>query len=433
MPQINKSGYNQGVTSLTSPQVPNQRLELLYQLSQTFNSSLDLEQVLNTVMDEIIKITQAERGFIVLRESDGNLVFRAARGIHQTSIDDPQFQVSRGVIDQVIQLGQPVLTSDAQVDSRFSSRQSVSLLGLRAILCAPLKVRHQILGAVYVDNRIQVDIFTIDDLGLLSAIASSAAIAIENARLYLVAIEKARLERELQVARQVQSSLLPKDVPQLEGWDFAAAWLPAREVSGDFYDFFHRRDGTLDLMIADVSDKGMPAALFMANSRSIVRTALANASNLAEGISSANRLIYADSASGMFLTLFYARIDPHSGRVSFVNAGHNPPLLYSGERTEPFELKRTGMALGVEESLFYLEKSVELQRGDVLVFYTDGLTDAINESQQAFDLENVLRVICSVRHSSARYILDTIVAAVEQFTGSAAPFDDITLIIVRRL
>jgi serine phosphatase RsbU (regulator of sigma subunit) len=416
-----------------SAQMPNQRLELLYQLSQAFNSSLDFEQVLNTVMDEIIKITHAERGFIVLREPGGSLVFRAARGIHQTSIDDPQFQVSRGVIDQVIQQGQPVLSSDAQIDSRFSARQSVALLGLRAILCAPLKVRQQTIGAVYVDNRIQVGIFTMDDLELLSAIAASAAIAIENARLYQVAVEKARLERELQVARQVQSSLLPKDVPRLAGWDFAATWLPAREVAGDYYDFFTRPDGSLDLIIADVSDKGMPAALFMANSRSIVRAAMSHANTLAEGMASANRLIYADSASGMFLTLFYARVDPLSGSLTFVNAGHNAPLLYARSQNDPIELKRTGMALGVEEDLVYLDRTITIHNGDVIVLYTDGLTDAMNERQQTFDLENMLAVVSSVRHGSAQHILDALVAAVEHFSGSAAPFDDITLVIARRL
>jgi serine phosphatase RsbU (regulator of sigma subunit) len=278
-----------------------------------------------------------------------------------------------------------------------------------------------------------VGIFTMDDLDLLSAISYSAASAIENARLYQVAIEKARMERELQVARQVQSSLLPKDVPHLSGWDFAATWLPAREVAGDYYDFFTRPDGSLDLIIADVSDKGMAAALFMANSRSIVRAAMANANTLAEGIAGANRLIYADSASGMFLTLFYARIDPLSGSLTFVNAGHNAPLHYSRGQIEPVELKRTGMALGVEEGLTYFEKTTALQKGDVIILYTDGLTDAINESQQAFDLENVLRVVSSVRNTPAQHILNTIVAAVDHFTGSAAPFDDITMIVARRL
>lgn len=169
----------------TTPASPSSdRLALLYRLSQTFNSSLDLDEVLNRVMDEVVAATRAERGFVMLRQADGSLLFCVARGMDQETIDDPQFQVSRSVVEQVAREGQPVQTSDAQLDDRFSSRTSVQGLRLRSILCVPLKHKDQVSGVVYVDNRLQVDVFTPADLELLTAIASSAAIAIENARLF---------------------------------------------------------------------------------------------------------------------------------------------------------------------------------------------------------------------------------------------------------
>jgi adenylate cyclase len=179
------------------------RFALLYQLSQTFNSSLDLTEVLDRVMDEVIKALKAERGFVALRDENGKFEFRSARGIDQTTIDHPEFQISRGVIEEVAKNGEGVLISDAQKDDRFGSRRSILDLKLRSILCTPLKLKDSILGVIYVDNRIVAGIFTEENLELINAIAASATTAIENARLYEVAVEKGRIERELQMASRM--------------------------------------------------------------------------------------------------------------------------------------------------------------------------------------------------------------------------------------
>jgi phosphoserine phosphatase RsbU/P len=259
-----------------------ERLRLLYRLSQTFNSSLDLDEVLNRVMDEVIAVTRAERGFVMLPESDGQLYFHAARGIEQQTIDTPEFHISRGLVDRVAAERQPLLTSDAQSDDRLSMRRSVVNLGLRSILCVPMLFRDKLVGVIYVDNRLQAGLFTQAELELLTAVAASAAIAIDNARLYQLAIEKGRMEQELQMARDLQRSLLPQYAPRLPGWQFVTHWQPARQVAGDFYDFIPTGD-QLGLIIADVSDKGMAAALFMALSRTVLRASLAQAPSV-EGI-----------------------------------------------------------------------------------------------------------------------------------------------------
>lgn len=412
-----------------------ERLALLYQLSQAFNSSLDLDEVLNRVMDEVIVATRAERGFLMLHDEQGELVFRAARGMDQHTIHDPLFQISLSVVHGVARQGRPVLTGDAQIDPRFSMRTSVKLLGLRSILCVPLRIQERILGAIYVDNRIQAGIFSPADLDLLNAIASSAAIAIENARLYQVAVEKGRLERELQMARQVQLSLLPASLPEAPGWEFSARWLPARQVAGDFYDFIPGADGRLGIVVADVSDKGMPAALFMALSRSLLRASLEPGQSPASSIQRANRLICQDSTSGMFITLFYALLDPSTGQVAYVNAGHNPALLFKRGK-HPGQgalsrLGRTGMAMGVEAEASYTEQTLTLNPGDFLALYTDGVTDALDPQGRSFDMDRLESAVLAHREESAQQIGAALESAIRDFTGGAPVFDDITLLIVR--
>src|SRR5512143_2987526 len=309
-----------------------ERLDLLLRLTQSFTSTLDLDEILTRLMDEVISDIRAERGFVMLVGADGKLTFRAARGMDQQTIAEPEFQISQGVVEQVAREGKAVLTHNALADERFKQRESVFNLKLRSILCVPLKVKERVLGVIYVDNRLHAGLFGPADLDLLSAIGSSAAIAIENARLYQMSVEKGRMERELGLARQVQSSLLPQSWPQMPGWEFAARWLPAREVAGDFFDFIQLspRDDlpSLGLVIADVTDKGMPAALFMAFTRTVVRVSTDRAGSPAENITYANRLICAENSGGMFVSLFYACLQLGTGQLTYVNAGHNFPLVY---------------------------------------------------------------------------------------------------------
>jgi len=388
---------------------------------------------LNQVMDEVITATRAERGFLMLREAEGHLSFRISRGMEQRTIESPAFQISRGLVERVVHEGQPLLTSDAQTDVWLGGRASVVGLGLRSVLCVPLQLKGTIIGVIYVDNRLQAGIFTPDDLELLGAISSNAAIAIENARLYQVAVEKGRMERELQVASEVQSSLIPRHLPEVAGWEFAAFWQPAREVAGDFYDFIIDDSSRLGIVIADVSDKGVGAALFMALTRSIVRASAATSNPPDQCIIQANRLICADAANGMFVTLFYAQLDPATATLTYVNAGHNPPLLYHAQRNEWVELTRTGIALGIDDSLAFEQRAVQFDAGDFVVFYTDGITEATNAQNQEFGVELLRRVLMENCRGPATEIVAAVERALEEFTAGSAQFDDITLVVAKRV
>ena len=253
-------------------------------------------------------------------------------------------------------------------------------------------------------------------------------------------IEKEKLERELQLARGVQASLLPRATPHVAGWEFAAWWEPARQVAGDFYDFIPVAVGPgeesspgLGLVIADVSDKGMPAALFMALSRSIVRASVAHALSPAQAITQANRLVCADSSDGMFVTLLYALLDPLSGQLTYVNAGHNPPIVYRADQDCWFEFERTGIALGLYDPYRYEQRTLQFNAGDFVVLYTDGVTEAVDAQGQRFEEDRLRQVLLDRRHASAAQIVEALRQAIAGFTDVSAPFDDITVVVAKRV
>ena len=412
------------------PSQPHDRLELLYRISQSFNSTLELDRVLEAVIDGVISATRAERGFLMLIEEDGSLSFRTARGMERQTVEQKDFIISRGVVERVAAEGLPLLTSNAQRDERLDNRASVRLYGLRSILCVPMRLKARTTGLIYVDNRLQNGVFTAEDLDLTVSIASSAAIAVENARLYQVAVEKGRMQRELQVARELQSSLIPSSVPLLPGWTFSACWKPAREVSGDFYDFITLEDVSLSALVADVSDKGLGAAMFMALSRSVLRAVAGLHGSPAQDIAKASQLIWQDSSDKMFITLFYAHIQPNSGELIYVNAGHNPPLFYNAARDELTWLERTGMAAGVEKSTVFTQHSLQMQAGDFLLVYTDGVTDS--ETSGSPLGEAGLRELA---HACRRQPAAALVQSLQQsLCGSAgeAQVDDLTVMVIRR-
>jgi sigma-B regulation protein RsbU (phosphoserine phosphatase) len=418
--------------SQSTPSAPRlEHLATLYEITRTLNSSLDLDEVLENIMDRVIEVTGAERGFLMLYNDQRNeLEFKVARGIDRSDLESPEFQVSTTIIGEVEQTHQALLTDNAQYDDRFSQGESIMVLGLRSILCVPIMVKDRFIGLVYVDNRLHVGLFNEEHRDLLTAFASQAGGAIENARLYQVAVEKGRMEKELQMAHDIQLGLLPHDLPTIPGYEIAADWRSAREVAGDFYDCFELPDGTLGVVIADVSDKGAPAAIFMAVARSLIRGTALSASTPGETLQQANRIILKDTESGMFVTVYYTILHPE-GKITGVNAGHNLPLLYrTSQKTHEF-LPRGGRPLGWFEDLPVEAVEVQLEPGDVLVFYTDGLTEAENIKGEPYGEDRLVEVVTLAANSTAAEILQRIIASVVKFMGNAPPFDDTTLVVVR--
>ncbi len=304
--------------------------------------------------------------------------------------------------------------------------------GRLSLLCAPLKTEQRALGALLL-VRGASEPFSAGELKLLNSVAFQVAPALEVARLYQVALDKARMERELQMARQVQANLIPRSMPHVPGWELASDWRPAQEVSGDFVDLIEGEDGRLTLVIADVSGKGMPASLFMVFTRSVLRASMEHGGVPAEEVARANRLITEEARDSVFVTLFYGRLNVKTGDLTYVNAGHNPPLLCRAATGDVVPLRPTGMALGVLGDFPYKQETVRLQPEDMLLMYTDGMTEAFNRAREEFGMERVSQVVYEQRGCSASELLTALEAAVDGYTGGAAAADDTTLLALRRL
>jgi len=243
--------------------------------------------------------------------------------------------------------------------------------------------------------------------------------------------ERERLLKELEIAKGIQQSFLPEDVPEIEGIELAASNISAWEVGGAFYDFIPIAKEKWGLVIADVSGKGIPAALFMALSRTLIRASTIGNPTVANAIEKANELIFADSKSSMFVTLFYAIVDSQKMKLKYINAGHNPPLLFRASTGDVHLLKAEGIVLGVLEDIRLEEAEIELTRGDVVVLFTDGITDANNEKKEEFGEERLIKVIRENSTLSAQDLMVKIQGEVMAFAGEQPQFDDITLMILK--
>ncbi|HEX9370255.1 MAG TPA: GAF domain-containing SpoIIE family protein phosphatase [Roseiflexaceae bacterium] len=334
-----------------------------------------------------------------------------------------------------------------------ASAPILSAFGGGALLALPLTARGAILGILVADYDPPTHQFTPREMTLYTGIANQVAGALESALLAQDAAEGARLEGELRVARDIQTALLPSAVPAISGWDIAADWRSARLVGGDFYDFWRlpqstddRRSTTesdsslavgrppsdLGFVIADVSDKGVPAAMFMALSRSLVRAAALDGSPPAFALTRANRWIARDSESAMFVTLFYGILRPENGLLRYACAGHNPPLLFRAVDAAPIELNTPGIALGVLEHATLGDAETTIEPGDILVCYTDGVTEAVNAAEEPFGIPRLIEVVLAQRERCAAEVLDAISEALLAFTEGLPPFDDVTLVVIKR-
>ncbi|MCU0481924.1 MAG: SpoIIE family protein phosphatase [Anaerolineae bacterium] len=410
------------------PKLTPEHLQVLYDITGQMISSLDFEVALNNVMDSVMQITKAQRGFLMMSDEVGELRTLVVKGVDEDTLNQEGYSTT--IVREVVSSRKVLLTNNAQFDTRFQAGQSIIMRGLRAILCAPMIVKNRLMGILYVDTSMKSGNFTQADSDLLSAVAGQAAVALENARLYTVAVEKGRMERELQMASEIQEALLPQTMPNVGGYEIVPYWEAAREMAGDFYDAFKLADDKFGVVIADVSDKGAGAALLMAVSRTMIRANAYAGLSPRETVRRTNDLIVEDVQSGMFVTVYHS-VFFRDGRSVHVNAGHNPPLIYHRASHAITMLPIGGRALGWEVDNPVQEHAIQLQGGDMVVYYTDGLTEAENANGEQYGVDRLKQVILDNSQQPAQLIMNRIVEDVQKFCAGIPPFDDMTVMIVR--
>ncbi len=405
-------------------------LALISKVGVTLLASATLNETLQQIVALVFEAVPADRCLIMMREGkDEELKVRVAR-LRDRAGEVGEIRVSRTIMEEVVGQGKSVLTADAQHDERLMSH-TMTLQGIRSVLAVPLGVGESVFGIIYADSPIAEGRFTEDHLKVLTTLASVAAIRVENARLLEEQIDRERLEHELQLASEIQQRFQPTAPPQVPGYELQGISFPCYEIGGDYYDFIERDDGRLVVALGDVSGKGTAAALLMSSLHAAVHAQASSHNSITETINAVNRYLAENIPSNRFVTLFYAELDAKNGMLSFINAGHNPPLIVHAAGTVE-HLASGGLPLGITPNAQFKEGRTQLQEGDVLVIYSDGVSEAVNPQGEEFGTARLGEVVARNLDASAAGIRDRIESALTKFAEGTAAADDITLVIVKR-
>ncbi|HVG38874.1 MAG TPA: GAF domain-containing SpoIIE family protein phosphatase [Pyrinomonadaceae bacterium] len=413
-----------------------EKLRLLLDITKKISSTLNLEEVLNLVMDTLGSLIPYDAAGIYLIKCDhdektaaGNhpcvLHTEVVRGYDIEELKGISLKVGEGMIGRVAQTGTPLMSPDVRTDEHYINAR----VETRSEMVAPIVSNSEVIGVFDLESD-KLNAYSDDDLQILLLLASQVAIIIEKVMLHEQLVEKKRLQGQLEVARQVQLELLPARHPQLTGFDISAYNFPSEEVSGDYYDFVRVYEDQLGVVVADVSGKGVPAALLMAFLRASLRAAIhiGYASNIS--MAKVNDLLWESVEQHQFVTAFYGVLDGTNRTLAYANAGHNPPLLMERDGRATF-IERGGFPLGMFRDARYYEYYLPIEPGQILVLYTDGATEASNPADEEYGRERLAQVVRAERHRSARSLIDAIYADVLHFTEGRGADDDITLIVIK--
>jgi sigma-B regulation protein RsbU (phosphoserine phosphatase) len=398
-------------------------MQALIRAGQELTRNQTLAELFPVILDLAVEAVNAQRGVLLLLEGE-QLVPRAHKG--------EGFRISTAVRDRVLIDRTSVLVRDAQLDDAFKGRMSIVEHKVHTMMASPLQTKEgRIIGLIYVDSPFVLREFTKDDLSLLTVMANVAAIRIENARLAEIEEADRIMKRDLSQAADIQGGVLPAKAPNMPGADLAGYNAACRTVGGDYYDFFPYADGRVAMALGDVSGKGMPASLMMMALQARVQVLAEDPGDLGGFMVRLNKATCAKCPSNRFVTFFFCVLDANTGELTFANAGHNPPILVraSGEAEM---LAGGGPVLGILPIAPYSQQRTMLERGDMLVLYSDGVTEATNINYDEYGEDRFIDVLREHRQEPAEAIVEAVTRSLTEFAAGAPQADDITLVVARR-
>jgi phosphoserine phosphatase RsbU/P len=402
-------------------------MQALIRAGRELSGHMPLENLFDLIVTLSVEAVGASRGVLMTLE-DGELHVRATKGA--------DFRISSLVRDLVIHERRSLLVHDALVDQALAARMSIVQQQIRSMLAAPLQTDERVIGLIYLDSPGAIHEFTKEDLNLLTVMANIAAIRIEQARLAEVEQAERLRAKELEHAALIQRSILPGKFPPFpdrKDFELHAAMVPAREVGGDFFDFFLLDDERLGFVIGDVSGKGVPAALFMAVSRTLLKATAQHRASPGECVTFVNATLADQNVSDMFVTLFYGVLNTHTGDVEFANAGHNPPYLLSADGGFRALRDKSGPMAGVFEGMDYRTRTCRIEPGEGILLYTDGVTEAINKAGAFFEEQGLKQFVKEHASQPPERLVTSLQAVVQEFSKGMPQADDITVLALRRL
>lgn len=413
---------------------PEVKLAALLEISNSIGKTLSLNEIFPKLLDSLFKIfLQADRGFIVMRpKPDGPLV-----PVHDKSRrpnDETKMRISRTIVEEAMNSRKAILSADAATDERFGMAQSIADFSIRSMICAPMISSEGVaMGVIQVDTLNQKARFTDEDLEVLAGVASQAAMAIDSAKMHEQIVVQRALQRELDLAHQIQQGLLPSQPPVVPGYFFFDHYQSARQVGGDYYDYVQLPGGRLGVIVGDVAGKGVPAALLMARLSADVRFSLASESDPAKAVQQLNEGFAHQDWGDKFVTLIAAVLNPQTHELTTINAGHMAPLLRKRDGTvvDIGDADSGGLPLGVAPGFEYHSDTVKLDPGDVVTIFTDGFSEAMNPQRDLYGLERLRREISTPGNVGdfGQRILD----GVSKFVSGFPQADDMCLVCFGRL
>jgi sigma-B regulation protein RsbU (phosphoserine phosphatase) len=414
---------------------PELKYRLLLELSQKISRTLVLDSVLEELLRTLASaVAYDAAGVFVLNRSvplvpagDDHLIAGMVQvGFEAPRADDPMLRSGEGIIGHVIRTGQAVNAPDVREDPHYVEGRAAT----RSELACPIVSDAGVIGCLNVESD-RPAAFSTADAELLQFFANAAALSIEKALLHRQVLEKQRLEDQLKVAREVQAGLLPAAPPVVAGWDIAGINLPTGAIGGDYFDYVPLPAGRIGIAVADVSGKGVPAALIMATFRTALRTELRRQTDLGRVAEELNRALLEPRESSRFVTAVYGILDPATGSFRYVNCGHNPPMLLRSGGGRDL-LSSGGPVLGLFPAERFETAAVTVEGGDSLVLYTDGVVEPTDARDRQFGMGRLEAVARASPGAPARRVVDAVVEATRTFTGHRRYEDDFTLVVVRR-
>ena len=403
-------------------------IETLIEAVRKVSNSLDLDEVLDTICDSLKELIDYSAAVVcVVDPKTGAIQDLKARGYPAHGLEGDVLTSGNGIIGWVMKHGREQIVNDVKRDSRYFRARPET----RSEIAAPIiGLNGEVIGVINLEAD-WVNGYEEHHLELLKMFASLAASAIDHTLLYRRVMLQRRVESELELARQVVESQLPRSFPIVEGFDIYGTTIPVREVGGDYFDFINSISYRLGILVADVSGKGLAAALIMVTFRAYLLATIINELSMRVVMARVNRLLHETTEGERFITTFYGLIDPENKRLLYINAGHNPPLLLRADGTKKL-LDQSGLPLGVFADSRYSESVVDFLPGDILALYTDGVTEARNSKDETFGLERLEAVVRQAGELRAHEICQAVTTSVNDFsTDIGGPEDDLTISIIK--
>jgi len=404
------------------------RLEVVEKANLELLGHESMDHLLPKVLDLVIRAVKPDRTALFLQEADGSLVCRVSRSDRPTQ----ELSISRTIANTVLEQRVAILTSDAQIDSRFKEGASIMAQGIHSVMAVPLWNNKKVIGLIYADSRVASGLFADEDLRVLTVLANIAAIQIENSRLFEDQVEKRRMDQEAEAAADIQKRLLPQRAPEVPGYEVDGLNIPCYEVGGDYYDYQSIDAERYAMVLADVAGKGMGAAMLMSNLQAAFHARVEIGPGPQELVSHLNKTVARVAPRNRFVTLFYLELNLEKHRLRYVNAGHAPAPMLVRAAGGVERLRAGGVPLGIIDGFAYPLGEVDMQPGDFVFICSDGVTETVNGKEEEFGEARLQELLLGHIGRSPTEIRVAVQEGLEVFAGDAPQPDDLTLMIVRR-